>query len=84
MKRISAMAGALLVSIMAAAQPPAGQQPGQPGRGSPGGGRGMMATPRAGVCPLPILPALPGYADTAFFAKNNASHGRVEQANYKN
>jgi enterochelin esterase-like enzyme len=40
--------------------------------------------PKAGVCPLPILPALPAYADPAFFAKADVPHGKVEQANYKN
>ena len=85
---------ALLLSIPAVAQPPApgggqpgqppaGQQPGQP-RGAPGGGRGMMAMPKAGICPLPILPALPAYADTSFFARTSVPHGKVEQANYKN
>ena len=45
---------------------------------------GNFKAPKAGVCPLPILPALPSYADPAFFAKANVPHGRVEQATYKN
>jgi len=44
----------------------------------------MMAMPKAGICPLPILPALPAYADTSFFAINSVPHGKVEQAAYKN
>lgn len=58
--------------------PPAGGQ--APGRG----GRGMPAMPRKGVCPLPVLPALPAYSDGAFFAKTGVPHGKVEQATYKN
>jgi len=44
----------------------------------------MRPTPKAGVCPLPILPALPGYTDTAFYARTDVPHGKVEQATYKN
>ncbi len=44
----------------------------------------MTAMPRPGVCPLPILPALPALDDGAFFAKANVPHGKVEQASYKN
>jgi enterochelin esterase-like enzyme len=44
----------------------------------------MMNMPKKGVCPLPILPALPAYADTSFFAKTDVPHGKVEQATYKN
>ncbi|MFN7928062.1 MAG: alpha/beta hydrolase-fold protein [Blastocatellia bacterium] len=40
--------------------------------------------PKKGVCPLPILPALPTYSDTSFFAPTNVPHGKVEQVNYKN
>ena len=40
--------------------------------------------PKKGVCPLPILPALPTYADTSFFAQTNVPHGKIEQVNYKN
>jgi hypothetical protein len=40
--------------------------------------------PKPGICPLPILPALPAYADTSFFANANVPHGKVEEATYKN
>jgi enterochelin esterase family protein len=43
-----------------------------------------MPVPKAGVCPLPILPALPAYPDATFYAKTNVAHGEVEQATYKN
>ena len=58
------------------------QTPGQTPAGAPG--RAMLPIPKAGVCPLPILPALPTLTDTAFYSKTNVPHGRVEQANYKN
>jgi len=44
----------------------------------------IRPAPKAGVCPLPILPALPAYSDTAFFAKMDVPHGKVERATYKN
>lgn len=47
-------------------------------------GRGMPSAPKAGVCPLPILPALPTITETGFFAKADVPHGKVEQAAYKN
>jgi enterochelin esterase-like enzyme len=88
---ITSVGAAIILSGTLLAQPPAtpAGQPGQPqasqrGEGQPGGGRGMMAMPKAGVCPLPILPALPAYKDTSFFAKTNVLHGKVEQVNYKN
>ena len=40
--------------------------------------------PKKGVCPLPILPTLPTYADASFFAQTNVPHGKIEQVNYKN
>ncbi len=90
-KRIVAMSAALILSGVLLAQvpaPPAGRggqpQAGQPGGGPPAGGRGMMATPKAGVCPLPILPALPAITETSFFAKTGVPHGKIEQVNYKN
>ena len=43
-----------------------------------------MAMPKAGVCPLPILPVLPAYDDHTFFAKTNVPHGKIEQAHFKN
>jgi enterochelin esterase-like enzyme len=53
-----------------------------PPPGAPG--RPNLKMPKAGVCPLPILPALPAYADTAFYAKADVPHGKVDQAAYKN
>jgi enterochelin esterase-like enzyme len=44
----------------------------------------IRPAPKAGVCPLPILPALPAYSDTAFFAKVDVPHGKVALATYKN
>src|ERR1700733_2570686 len=41
--------------------PPAGQLP-------PGISPGPNVLPKAGVCPLPILPAIPKYEDTAYYA----------------
>lgn len=40
--------------------------------------------PKTGPVPLPILPALPRYDDTSFYAPTNVPHGRVEQVNYQN
>jgi len=70
---------ATLLAVLAplgVAQPAPGQVP--------AGGRGMMAPPKKGVCPLPILPALPALDDAAFFAQTGVPHGNVEQATYKN
>src|ERR1700722_11251966 len=47
-------------------------------------GRPILNAPKAGVCPLPILPALPDYANAAFFAKDDVPHGKIEQPTYKN
>ena len=44
----------------------------------------VRPAPKPGVCPLPILPALPAYTDTAFYAKTDVPHGMVEEATYKN
>ncbi len=76
----------LCLAVAALAQPPAQAPAVQPGGGTPGRGmsRGMSGMPKAGVCPLPILPALPAFSDTAFFAKTDVLHGKVEQATYKN
>jgi enterochelin esterase family protein len=57
--------------------PPAGQLP-------PGISAGPNVVPKAGVCPLPILPAIPKYEDTAYFASADVPHGKVEVASYKN
>ena len=51
---------------------------------APPANRPRMEPPKKGVCPLPILPALPTYADTSFFAQREAPHGKVEQVTYKN
>lgn len=60
-------------------------QPGGRAAGSqPGGGRGAMRSPKPGVCPLPILPALPTLSETSFFAKTDVPHGKIEPVAYKN
>lgn len=43
-----------------------------------------MEMPKKGPCPLPILQALPAYADSGFYAKKAIPHGRIEKVNYKN
>lgn len=43
-----------------------------------------MAPPKPGVCPLPILPALPAYDDASFFARKEVPHGDLVQATYQN
>ena len=63
-------------------QPPSPPAPGQTPGGNPP--RGMPAAPKPGVCPLPILPALPAFSDTAFYSKTDVVHGQVEQTTYKN
>ncbi|MBL0155944.1 MAG: glycoside hydrolase family 3 C-terminal domain-containing protein [Bryobacterales bacterium] len=40
--------------------------------------------PKPGVCPLPILPALPAATDTSFYANTNVPHGTLEKVSYKN
>ncbi len=79
------IAGIFAAGLVAAAvwaqrpAPPAGDAKPAPGRG------GMMREmPKAGVCPLPILPALPGREETVFYADANVPHGKLEQATYKN
>jgi len=54
------------------------------GTGAPPRGSAMPPAPKVGVCPLPILPALPAYTDETFFARADVPHGKIEQANYKN
>ena len=73
--------GLFSLAAAAAAQgmPPPGQA-GQPANRPPGGMRPI----KAGVCPLPTLPALPALNDVAFFAKTDVPHGRIEQASYRN
>ena len=67
--------GLVLLNLAALAQnaPPAGAA-----------NRPRPEPPKKGVCPLPILPALPTYADATFFAQREVPHGKVEQVNYKN
>ncbi len=50
----------------------------------PPANRPRLEPPKKGVCPLPILPALPTYADTSFFAQRDVPHGKLEQVTYKN
>ena len=38
--------------------------------------RAVPPTPKAGVCPLPILPALPAYTEPAFSPKPTSRTGR--------
>src|SRR5262245_8669056 len=81
-RRVRAM-GLLVVTATAAihaqtaAQPPS-QPPPPPPRG-----RVMAPPPKPGVCPMPILPALPAENDSTFFASSAVPHGTVEQATYK-
>lgn len=63
----------MIAGLVLAQTPP----PGTPGRP-------ILPVPKAGVCPLPILPALPAYSDAAFFANKDVPHGKVEKASYKN
>ncbi len=39
--------------------------------------------PRKGPCPLPLLPALPEYSDSGFYARKDVPHGVVEQVYYR-
>lgn len=64
-------------SMMASAQAPAAPQAGTPPPV-------RMAPPKAGVCPLPILSALPAMDDASFYAQQDVPHGKVEQVPYKN
>jgi enterochelin esterase family protein len=57
--------------------PPPGQLP-------PGISPGPNVVPKAGVCPLPILPAIPKYDETAYYANAEVPHGKVDVASYKN
>jgi hypothetical protein len=68
MKTVTRVICALLAAGLSFAQP---------------GGRGMAA-PKPGVCPLPVLPALPGYDDASFFARKDVPHGALVQATYQN
>ena len=63
--------------------PTAPHVPGRDEPGGPGGPPAMPPMPKPGICPLPILPALPTYADASFFANADVPHGKVEEATYK-
>lgn len=54
----------------------------QPAPQQAGAGR-RMQMPAKGPCPLPILTALPAYADSDFYAKKAVPHGRIEKVYYK-
>jgi len=43
----------------------------------------MPPIPKPGVCPLPILPALPTYSDSSYCVVQNVPHGTVSEVNYK-
>ena len=62
--------------VSSSAQPPSGN--------TNRSNRAMMRTPKPGVCPLPILEALPKYTDTAFYTRTDVPHGKVEQTTYTN
>lgn len=55
-----------------------------PAPNAPPANRTRIEPPKKGVCPLPILPALPTYADTAYYTPANTPHGKIEQVSYKN
>jgi len=45
----------------------------------------MPPAPKPGVCPLPLLPALPAFSETAFYADTApVPHGKIDQASYTN
>lgn len=44
----------------------------------------MPRMPQEGVCPLPILPALPDRNDTDFYSEKDVPHGKLELVNYTN
>ncbi len=71
--------GLLLFAVILAAQPPAA-----PGGGATQTPRPRFDPPKAGICPLPILPALPTLEETAFWTKSSVPHGKIEQVSYKN
>ena len=77
--RIPALFLTMSVAVSAFAQAPPAR------RGAPPAKRGPMRNmPKPGVCPLPILPALPSYGDTAFYAETDVPHGKVVRATYTN
>lgn len=52
--------------------------------GQPPAGRPRPDPPKAGVCPLPILPTLPDIKDSSFLRASSGAHGTIEKVNYKN
>jgi enterochelin esterase-like enzyme len=72
------------LSFMTAVLPPSAAQAPPAGQLPPGISPGPNLVPKAGVCPLPILPAIPKYDDTAFFASADVPHGKVEVASFHN
>ncbi len=46
--------------------------------------RRMPPAPKKGVCPLPILPALPTLEEPGFYAETAVPHGAIEQPTYTN
>ncbi len=72
-----------LLTLIFAVMPLAISAQNQP-QAPPQGGQGRrMELPKKGPCALPILPALPTYSDSGFYARKNVPHGRIEQVNYK-
>lgn len=71
-----------IVTILMITSTGYGQEPvapeNQPARRPP------IQMPEKGVCPLPILPALPAYSETDFYTVKDVPHGKVEKATYKN
>lgn len=59
-----------------------GQEPVNPG--DQPARRPPIKMPEKGVCPLPILPALPAYSESDFYTNKNVPHGKVEQVTYNN
>ena len=55
----------------------------QTSTGVPVGPPPMRDKPKAGPCPLPILPALPTLEDVSYFEKKDVPHGAIEKGVYK-
>jgi enterochelin esterase-like enzyme len=78
------LASGAVAPLFAQVTPPATAPGPPPGQLPPGINAGPNVVPKAGVCPLPILPAIPKYEDTAYYANADVPHGKVEVASYKN
>ena len=59
-----------------------GQEPARPD--TTPAGRPPFRMPEKGVCPLSILPALPAYSESDFYARTDVPHGKIEQVTYNN